>query len=29
MSPVVVGVDDSEESLRAVEWAVGEAGRRR
>ncbi|MFI7639375.1 universal stress protein [Nonomuraea sp. NPDC049400] len=29
MSPVVVGVDDSEESLRAVEWAAGEAGRRR
>ncbi|TMR94535.1 universal stress protein [Nonomuraea basaltis] len=29
MSPVVVGVDDSEECLRAVEWAAGEAGRRR
>ncbi|MGI5290037.1 universal stress protein [Nonomuraea polychroma] len=29
MSPVVVGVDDSEESLRAVEWAAGEAERRR
>ncbi|MFI6744494.1 universal stress protein [Nonomuraea sp. NPDC050451] len=27
--PVVVGVDDSEESLRAVEWAAGEAERRR
>ncbi|QFY13411.1 universal stress protein [Nonomuraea phyllanthi] len=29
MSPVVVGVDDSEESLWAVEWAAGEAARRR
>ncbi|MFI7132749.1 universal stress protein [Nonomuraea sp. NPDC050153] len=29
MSPVVVGVDDSEEGLRAVEWAAGEAERRR
>ncbi|MFI7610010.1 universal stress protein [Nonomuraea terrae] len=29
MSPVVVGVDDSEASLRAVEWAAGEAERRR
>ncbi|MGN9845135.1 universal stress protein [Nonomuraea sp. H19] len=29
MSAVVVGVDDSEDSLRAVEWAAGEAGRRR
>ncbi|MFI7453102.1 universal stress protein [Nonomuraea sp. NPDC049714] len=29
MSPVVVGVDDSDESLRAVEWAAGEAERRR
>jgi nucleotide-binding universal stress UspA family protein len=29
MSPVVVGVDDSGESLRAVEWAAGEAERRR
>ena len=27
--PVVVGVDGSEESLRAVEWAAVEAGRRR
>ncbi|MFF4621503.1 universal stress protein [Nonomuraea jabiensis] len=27
--PVVVGVDDSEESLRAVEWAAGEAESRR
>lgn len=29
MNPVVVGVDDSEDSLRAVEWAAGEAERRR
>jgi nucleotide-binding universal stress UspA family protein len=29
MSPVIVGVDDSEASLRAVEWAAGEAVRRR
>ncbi|NJP88831.1 universal stress protein [Nonomuraea sp. FMUSA5-5] len=28
MSAVVVGVDGSEEGLRAVEWAAGEAGRR-
>ncbi|MEV0381147.1 universal stress protein [Nonomuraea sp. NPDC050643] len=28
MSAVVVGVDDSDESLAAVEWAAGEAGRR-
>ena len=26
--PVVVGVPDSEESLRAAEWAALEAGRR-
>lgn len=29
MSSVVVGVDDSEDSLRAVEWAAAEAERRR
>ncbi|NJP95079.1 universal stress protein [Nonomuraea sp. FMUSA5-5] len=29
MSPVIVGVDDSEAGLRAVEWAAGEAVRRR
>lgn len=28
MNPVMVGVDDSEESLRAVEWAAAEARRR-
>ncbi|MEV0826908.1 universal stress protein [Nonomuraea rubra] len=28
MTPVTVGVDDSEDGLRAVEWAAAEAGRR-
>ena len=26
--PIVVGTDGSEESLRAVDWATGEAARR-
>ncbi|GAA4906831.1 nucleotide-binding universal stress UspA family protein [Nonomuraea thailandensis] len=29
MTPVIVGVDDSEDGLRAVEWAAAEAVRRR